>query len=864
VNQFFFHSIKGKLLITLLLLFGSALLIQLVYIAPKFQKRKIEEIKLSQNNVAKYLADQINESLDAAVKELEEMASLPAFAAMDKAALDDTVYTLNRSNHFFNYYFVMDDYGKWVSYPTHPKLVGTKIPMENIDWVNETFETGKTVFLDVVKSKIGTLVSGFSTPIRGTDGNISTLLRGVFVISKNNALVKAISTAGLLKNAHTYLVSSKGWLIAHSHQKLNYDAFNEYSRLENEPVEKVLKGQTGIETYVYENQKWIASFHPIGIKNWGLIVQQPLEAVVSAAKSETRIIVFLILGCFFTGLLITAFWVQQSLTPLVKLVKDIQSGSFDVKTDYPKDEIGQLAFKYRHLFNELHRSNTQIQQSETKFRTLFNSANDAIYIIDPNGQFLEVNQTAIDLTRYSREELLKMNISDIYAHKSGPVLQPRLDEQNNRKKLIFETAYMTKTRELIPVEISSSHIEYDNKNAILRVARDLTERKRFEEKIRQSHKMEAIGTLAGGIAHDFNNILSGIFGFSQLAKNNLTHPEKANKNIDQIIKVAHKASALVQQILAVSRKSPHEKHPLAVFVVVKESLKLLRAIIPATIQIKQTDFSEALVMADPSEIHQVIMNLFTNAYHAMLTTGGILSVGLNEITVLQKEYVPGSKIKPGKYLQLDVSDTGHGIEPVIMEKIFDPYFTTKESGKGTGLGLAIVFGIVQEHHGHINVFSEPGQGTTFQVSLPIVELSSDPPHREKKDAPVSGSESILFVDDEESLLKTVQELLEDLGYMVNPFQNGQQAFEAYAKHPDFFDVVITDMTMPEMTGLELARKILHLRPDQPIILCTGHNELINRQKALDMGISEYFEKPVIISELANIIRKVLESKETVQ
>ncbi|WP_300456083.1 response regulator [Desulfobacula sp.] len=863
MKHFFFHSIKGKLLIALTFLFGAALLIQLVYIAPKFQKRKMEEIKLSQNKVATYLADQITLSLDTAAKELREMSSLPAFVSMDKASLDDTVNTLNRSNHFFNYYFVMDNDGKWLSYPTHPKLVGEKIPMENIHWVNETFETGKTVFLDVVKSKIGTLVGGFSTPINDTDGGRSALLRGVLILSGNNALVKVISTPGLLKNSHVYLVSSKGWLIAHSHQKLNYNAFNEYRILKNEPVEKVLKGQTGTVTYAYDHKKWIASFHPIGITNWGLIVQQPLETVVSAAKSETRGIIFLILGCFFMGLLIAAFWVQKSLTPLIKLVKDIQSGSVDVKTDYPKDEIGQLAFKYRSLFNELHRSNLLIQRSEIKFRTLFNSANDAIYIIDLNGKFLEVNQKAIDLMQYSREELLKMNISDIYAHDSDPVLQSPVDEQQPRRKLIFETTCTTKTRKLIPVEISSSHIEYDNRNAILRVARDLTERRRFEEKIRHSHKMEAIGTLAGGIAHDFNNILSGIFGFSQLARNNLSHPEKAKKNIDQIIKVSHKASALVQQILAVSRKSPHKKHPLSLCVVVKESLKLLRAIIPTTIQIKQTDFSEALVMADPGQIHQVIMNLFTNAYHAMQKNGGILSVGLNKITVSQQACILGSKFKPGQYLKLDVSDTGHGIEPAIMEKIFDPYFTTKESGKGTGLGLAIVLGIVQEHNGHIDVFSEPEKGTTFHVYLPIVEQSADPHPSPEKESPVSGTEKILLVDDEECLLRTVQELLKELGYAVSPFQNGHQAFDVYAQQPGFFDVVITDMTMPEMTGLELAKKILRLRPDQPIILCTGHNELINRQKALDMGISEYYEKPVVISELVKIIRNVLEGQKTV-
>ena len=398
--------------------------------------------------------------------------------------------------------------------------------------------------------------------------------------------------------------------------------------------------------------------------------------------------------------------------------------------------------------------------------------------------------------------------------------------------------------------------------SIAGLCEDITERKlaeaekhKLESQLRQAQKMEAIGTLAGGIAHDFNNILTIIFGYKELAMEE-QDPEKRRHDLEALGKGAERARELIKQILAFSRKAEQEKQPLQVSLIIKEALKMLRASIPATIEIRQDISATGMVLADPTQIHQIIMNLCTNAYHAMRETGGILAVSLEEITIEGED--KGYALAPGNYLKLVVGDTGGGIDPKIQEKIFEPYFTTKKPGEGTGLGLAVVHGIVKSHNGHITVYSEPGKGTSFHVYLPLTEekMVERPPKETIADLTGKG-ERILFVDDEVQICEFVDKLFSTHGYQSTIFADGVQAFVEFQNHPDQFDLVITDMTMPDMTGAELAQKILGIRPDIPIILCTGQSELINREKALAMGVRVYLNKPILQHDFLSAIRKAL-------
>jgi CheY-like chemotaxis protein len=370
--------------------------------------------------------------------------------------------------------------------------------------------------------------------------------------------------------------------------------------------------------------------------------------------------------------------------------------------------------------------------------------------------------------------------------------------------------------------------------------------------------MEAIGTLAGGIAHDFNNILGAILGYAQLAELDLPENHRSREFIKQILSASERAKSLVGQILAFSRQSKLEKIPMDIGVVVKEVLKLLRASLPANIEIRQTINKRfCTVMADQTQIHQVMMNLGTNALHAMEQNGGLLEVVLDQIEFNVEDVAAYHDLKAGKYLKLSVTDTGKGMDAATLARIFEPYFTTKDVGEGTGLGLSTVHGIIENHGGTIQVQSEPGVGTSFDLFFPCLEIEADREAKVSKQL-VAGTERILFVDDEKVLIDIGEKMLTKLGYKVDCRTSPYEALETFKRRPEKYDLVITDMSMPKMTGDRLAEEIIKIRPDMPIIICTGFSNMINLEKAPQKGIRDCLMKPIAIDELSKSIRSVLD------
>ncbi|NOX33500.1 MAG: PAS domain S-box protein [Deltaproteobacteria bacterium] len=520
--------------------------------------------------------------------------------------------------------------------------------------------------------------------------------------------------------------------------------------------------------------------------------------------------------------------------------------------------------------SDLKRVEQALLDNEERYRTILDNRNIGYFEVDLDGNLTFFNDALCDLMEYSPDELMGVNYKFYTDRQTSKRIESRYTDiiETGRPLKIFEYPVLKKSGASLFVETSVSLIKDPKDQAIgfRGLIIDITDRKlaekekkKLESELRQAHKMEAIGTLAGGIAHDFNNILSGILGYSQLAEMNIENPVKTKGHIRQIQKGAKRAAGLIQQILTFSRQTEHEKHLLNISIVVKEALKLLRSSIPSSIEIKENIFSDAVVLADPTQIHQVIMNLCTNAYHAMRTRGGILTVGLNEITISDQESIPDLNILSGKYLKLDISDTGHGMDKETLGKIFDPYFSTKEVGEGTGLGLALVYGIVEDHGGYVKASSVPGKGSQFHVFFPIKEKKGVSPVQTDDDPPLTGgSERIMVVDDEESILISTRELLSDYGYKVTAFSKSPRAFEEFKQDPDKFDLIITDMTMPQMTGDELSVKILKTRKDMPIILCTGYNENISESKALELGIKKYIQKPIDSRLLIQLIQEVLD------
>jgi len=419
------------------------------------------------------------------------------------------------------------------------------------------------------------------------------------------------------------------------------------------------------------------------------------------------------------------------------------------------------------------------------------------------------------------------------------------------------------TREMLPTARLPEIMEIVAVKAAaeLERVREEEEKMVLEAQLRQAQKMEAIGTLAGGIAHDFNNILAAILGYTELAKQKIVPESEPDNCLAEVLKATYRAKRLVQQILAFSRKGEQEMKPLRIQCVIKEALNLLRATIPSSIEVQQRIAPDCQpVLADPTRIHQIILNLCTNAAHAMEAKGGTLSV-LLENTILGEEEAQNHGLAAGDYVLLVVSDTGHGMGKEVMDHIFEPYFTTKEQGKGAGMGLAIVHGLVKASGGKISVASAIGQGTTFRILFPQVRDKAG--EEVLPSTPVSsgqGSERIFVIDDEQAIVAMEKLALERLGYQVRLFADSEEALAVFRADPQGCDLVITDQTMPHLSGMDLAKAFLAIRSDLPIILSTGYSSQASKEDAAKIGIRRFIMKPVNIAELAGAIRELLDQR----
>ncbi len=393
------------------------------------------------------------------------------------------------------------------------------------------------------------------------------------------------------------------------------------------------------------------------------------------------------------------------------------------------------------------------------------------------------------------------------------------------------------------------------------VKRDITKELELETHLRQSQKMEAVGTLAGGIAHDFNNILTPILGYAEMTAQSAPPGSRTEANMKHVIKAATRAKDLVRQILTFSRRDKHERAPLFIHPIVQEALELLRASLPSTIEVRDDiDTACSPVLADSTAIHQVLMNLCTNAAHAMREEGGVLTVSLDMLPADCVQHRQRRLSLGTPYVRLTVKDTGSGMDGDTLEHAFEPFFTTRDVGEGTGLGLSAVHGIVKSHEGEITVKSELGRGTTFSVFLPCTE--SEPVEEPLPDEPVAGGEErVLLVDDEEVIARMEKETLEGFGYHVTAKTSGRDALDTFRANPSGFDIVVTDFTMPGMTGVQLAEELTRIRPDIPIVLVSGHDQTVSKEEQRNAGISETLEKPILSDDLGRAVRRALDGRQ---
>ncbi len=535
----------------------------------------------------------------------------------------------------------------------------------------------------------------------------------------------------------------------------------------------------------------------------------------------------------------------------------------------PYFSIG-ISFLLAYFFN-LQKMKTLLLQAKENWEESFNTINDAICIHDQDCNIVLANKAAEQTFGPPLLEFLKQR-----CHKQSYGMSDSNDGFNPKIKeeVSSEELFHPELNRYLEIKSFPQFDKAHHRKGTVQIVRDITENKKSEKKhqilqeqLIQAQKMEAIGTLAGGIAHDFNNILAAVMGYTELTVLSLPEKSQLRTQLNHVLKASLRARDLVEQILTFSRQTSQDlqPQPVQIGLIIKEALKLIRSTFPSTIQLQLDLASDGKVVIDPSQMHQIIMNLCTNAKHAMQQNGGILTVEMKNLDIEPHAEILGRvpDLQPGPYIRLAVKDTGYGMAPEVLKRVFEPYYTTKEKGVGTGLGLSMVHGITKNCGGTVILESNVGNGTSIYVYLP--RTNTDQALKKTKKGPMAqpaptGVGRILFVDDEPELVALSRKILEHLGYQVVTKNNGIDALKEFKEKPNHFDVVVTDMTMPKMTGEKLAQELISIRPDIPIILCTGFNEQINEQKAKAIGIKAFLMKPLTVNQLAKTVRAVLGKK----
>ena len=666
------------------------------------------------------------------------------------------------------------------------------------------------------------------------------------------------------------------FIVNHDNSLIYHADYKPGESLEPHVFEVINSDKTSVWGHRYGGKEWLCVFGEFPQWQWYVV----LSVTTRELFEKRNQIIFWV--CTITALLLLitlsiasryAKRLTNSIATTLECAKEVEHGNLTARIApiSSEDEVGLLQHGFNSMIAQREKTEVALRKERDRAQMYLDISNVLFVALDIRGEITLINQKGCEVLGYSEQELKGKNWFESFV--SGKEREASLQAFGKLMAGGSASAEFTEGNVIIrsgaerTIFWNNSILKEPNGKVIglLRSGEDITVRKKTEEEkeklqiqLQHAYKMEAIGRLTGGIAHDFNNIIGIILGNTELTMDNVAPENPAYQNLEEVITACLRAKEVVQQLLNFSRNTDTEFRTISISGAVRESVRLMRATIPTSIAIKvNLEDEEAFIYADSTQIHQLMINLFTNAVHAIETDTGTIEVVLRATKITEKKQW-FSPVFPGDYIELQIRDTGSGISADYIDRIFDPYFTTKDIGKGSGMGLSVVHGVVNMHGGAIHVESVPEEGSRFYILLPRVEGKETARKRSISQVLPLGTEKILIVDDEPALVATCQNILQRLGYTVEAHTNSLKLLDVFKKDPANFDLVITDMTMPDMTGEKLAQEILAIRPDMPIILCTGYSEKISEETVKDLGVQSYLEKPLNSHLLAETVRQVLD------
>lgn len=842
------HSIRFKIISLLFILFLAVILIQVLIITPYLLDKMIKSEIGNQDYLARLLSSYLDYHFNKGKKEIEAIAKSPQLQALQKNKMDSYLSEQARISQFFNYFFILDREGHWISYPDQPHLIGKSILKQNWNWFETCINKKKTVYLDTIQTRIKTLVSGFATPVINREGKVIAVIRGVFKLSGSQGIPAAIRASLHNENAYAYLVSANGSLLAHPFVLINYKNFHHYDYSQYEPVKQLMQGKNGLCEYQYENKNWIASFYPVRTTNWGLVIHQPKQDILHRSRFFVHPMLFLFSLAFCLAITLMVLIIHRFLRPLNQVMDNIRNGKYKQKgLAYGNDESGVLALQFHQLYLDL-------QKNRERFQAITEITSDWIWEIDKKGCFSYSNPKVFDLIGYQALEILGKDPFDLMTEDCRQQIKPQFQKVWSEGKDIpvVQLEFIHKDGSIRHIE--SSGIYLKNEDAQYRgINRDITQRLQMNEKLRQSEKMTAIGELAGGIAHDFNNQLAGIMGFAEIISDNLDKKSELYLYSMKIITQVERAGSLTRQLLAFARKGKYQQIIINLHSLIEEVITILERSLPKSIEMKrELEAEKPFCLGDPGQLQNVLINLGINARDAMPQGGELVFKSQN--IYLDTNFCRKSpfEIEEGDFIKITVKDKGTGIPKEILPRIFDPFFTTKEQGKGTGMGLAAVYGTIKNHSGALEVESQPGKGSCFYLYLAKVK---EEPINEAPKKNITNKQilRVLIIDDEISVLESISLLLDRQKAKSLVFSDPIAGLSHFKKNPLDFDLLILDLQMPKLQGEEFYQEIRKIQPQLPVLFISGFQAQKDVLLLLKDKNTAFIQKPFSRQQLNEMI-----------